>query len=312
MLRLSSTDQSLLELALAVRKMGYRFVTVTPESHRLVNARPGNAWARDLAGVFGWSRRFDPSILPAGLFGMMQEADAVIPDGAGWRSRYRFSTLDDILFVHSAYPTQAADAVFFGPDTYRFVGAMAQTLAARPRAWQRAADIGCGAGPAGIFLARSNPLADVTMTDINAEALRLSAVNAALAQTPKARPCHADLLSGVDGAFDLIVANPPYLLDTGKRLYRHGGGARGEGVSLAIFDTALERLAPGGTLMLYTGSAIVDGVDAFRGAIAARLADSAHDWSYRELDPDVFGEELAHADADRIAAVFLTLTKATG
>lgn len=312
MLRLSSPDHSLLELARALQKLGYRFVTVTPESHRLVNARPSNAWARDLAGVFGWSRRFDPSILPAGLFALMQAADALVSDAEGWRSRYRFSTLDELLFLHSAYPTQAADAVFFGPDTYRFVGAIAQALHVRPRPWRRAADIGCGAGPGGIFLARSNASGDVTMTDINAEALRLSAVNAALAQTPNARPCRADLLAGVEGAFDLIVANPPYMLDTAERLYRHGGGARGEGVSLAIVDTAIERLAPGGMLLLYTGSAIVDGVDAFRDAVADRLAGSGHEWSYRELDPDVFGEELARSDADRIAAIFLTLTKVTG
>jgi hypothetical protein len=34
-------------------------------------------------------------------------------------------------------------------------------------------------------------------------------------------------------------------------------------------------------------------------------------WSYAEVDPDVFGEELetpAYADADRIAAVVLTVT----
>jgi len=40
------------------------------------------------------------------------------------------------------------------------------------------------------------------------------------------------------------------------------------------------------------------------------LAGSAHSWCYREIDPDVFGEELGHLDADRIAAVFLTLKKA--
>ena len=61
---------------------------------------------------------------------------------------------------------------------------------------------------------------------------------------------------------DPIAANPPYLLDDSQRAYRHGGGRLGEGLSVAIADLALERLAPGGTLLLYTGSAIVDGVDA--------------------------------------------------
>lgn len=308
MLQPSSLDHSLLELARAVQKTGYRFVTPTPSSHRLVNARAENAWARDLAGVFGWSRRFDPAILPSEIVALMQAAGAVIRDGDGWRSRYRFSTLDDLLLIHSAYPTETEDAVFFGPDTYRFVAAMRQALVGAPP-WRRAAEIGCGTGAAGIILAQANPAGDVVMTDINPAALRLAAINAALARTRGLALRETSLLDDIDGVFDVIVANPPYLLDPGKRLYRHGGGARGEGLSLAIVDAALARLAPGGTLLLYTGSAIVDGLDPLLAAIAMRLAGSAHRWSYREIDPDVFGEELAHSDADRIAAVFVTLTK---
>jgi hypothetical protein len=32
-----------------------------------------------------------------------------------WRNCIRLSTVDDPLFLHSAFPTEAADAVFFGP-----------------------------------------------------------------------------------------------------------------------------------------------------------------------------------------------------
>ena len=311
MVGLSAVDLSLLELARGVEKTGYRFTTITPESHRRVNARPGNEMARDLGGVFGWSRCFDPSVLPPGLFDLMREADALVAAGQAWRSRFRLSTIDEFLFLHSAFPTEAADAVFFGPDTYRFVTAVRQALASGAVApWRRAADIGCGSGAAGIMLARANPEAQLVLTDINPGALRLSRINAALAKAANVELREGSLLDEVDGDFDLIVANPPYLLDPGKRLYRHGGGARGEGLSLAILDTALARLAPNGTLLLYTGSAIVGGFDPFRAAIAERLAGSAHAWRYREIDPDVFGEELALLDADRIAAVFLTLRKA--
>ena len=122
----------------------------------------------------------------------------------------------------------------------------------------------------------------------------------------------SDLLNNVEGMFDLVVANPPYLLDPLERDYRHGGGQLGGGLSLAIVDAALERLAPGGTLLLYTGSAIVDGRDDFREAVADQLATRRAEWRYEELDPDIFGEELetpAYSHADRIAAVLLTLTR---
>jgi methylase of polypeptide subunit release factors len=148
--------------------------------------------------------------------------------------------------------------------------------------------------------------------DINERALHMTAANAALAGAANVQVRHSDLLSDVPGRFDLIVANPPYLLDPGERAYRHGGGGLGEGLSLAIADLAGERLAPGGTLLLYTGSAIVDGVDGFREAVMPRLAARGLTADYRELDPDVFGEELlepAYAQADRIAAVLVTATK---
>ena len=77
-------------------------------------------------------------------------------------------------------------------------------------------------------------------------------------------------------------------------------------------DAALDRLAPGGTLLLYTGAAIVDGHDAFRAAAVTRCQAASCAWQYREVDPDVFGEELEHGPyvgTDRIAAVVLTATR---
>ena len=55
---------------------------------------------------------------------------------------------------------------------------------------------------------------------------------------------------------------------------------------------------------------MVDGHDTFRESIAEALdhPDVMHE--YREIDPDVFGEELenpAYADVDRLAAVSLVV-----
>lgn len=306
----SGVEAKLLQMARSVRSTGYAFTTPTPATHARVNARPGSAWAQDLAGVFGWSRRFREEVVPPEILALMREAGVLLSNDAGLRSAVRLSSLDGLLFMHSAYPTAAADSVFFGPDTYRFARAILARLKDGAPV-RRAVDIGCGAGPGAILVARAHPDAEVFAVDINPSALRMTRVNAALAGVQVAA-VDSDLLSAVPGSFDLIVSNPPYLVDPDARAYRHGGGPLGAGLSLAILDAALDRLAPGGTLLLYTGAAIVNGTDPFKIAAIAQIGGSGASWTYEEFDPDVFGEELeggAYTAADRIAAVVLTVKK---
>jgi len=301
-------DAALFHLAQAVQSTGYAFTTPTPATHARVNARPDSVWARDLRDVFGWSRPFHDGVVPPDIQALMRDAGVLVPATEGSRSAVRLSSLDGLLFLHSAFPTMAADAVFFGPDTYRFARAILAYLKDGAPI-RRAVDIGCGAGPGAILVARAHPAGEVLAVDINQAALRLTRVNAALAGV-RVAAVDSNLLSSVPGLFDLIVSNPPYLVDPNSRAYRHGGGPLGAGLSLAILDTALERLAPGGTLLLYTGAAIVNGADPFKDAAAARLAGTGASWTYEELDPDVFGEELergVYTSADRIAAVLLTI-----
>jgi methylase of polypeptide subunit release factors len=204
--------------------------------------------------------------------------------------------------------------VFFGPDTYRYVAALGRALSspllARPV--RRAVDIGAGAGPAAIELALRCPEATVYAADINPDALALAAINAGVNGADGLVPCRSNLLDGVDGGFDLIMSNPPYILDPDELPYRHGGGEHGAEISIEIVRAALERLHPGGSLFLYTGVAIVDGEDRFLSAIRAQLDEACEAWTYEELDPDVFGGQLGcegYEDVERIAAVWLHAVK---
>ncbi len=225
------------------------------------------------------------------------------------RSRVRFSSLHGGLYVHSAYPTTDALAVFFGPDTYRFCRAIGRD--ARPA--RRVVDIGCGSGAGGLIAGKG--AARVVLADVNDAALVCSRVNAALAGVHHAETVRSDIFASVDGQFDRIVANPPYMLDASRRVYRDGGGRFGEEISLRIVREASERLAPGGTLLLYTGTAVIEGRDTFLDAAAPMLQELGMPFRYEEIDPDVFGEELerpGYAAVDRIAAVLLTLSRAEG
>ncbi|QXI50190.1 class I SAM-dependent methyltransferase [Pseudomonas anuradhapurensis] len=305
-------DQALLQLGKRLRADGYRFTCVTPATHARVNARPGAERARTLRDVFGWSRPFPPSLVSADELDQLRQAQVLATRGEWLVSTVRWATLEDLLLVHSAYPTDASDAVFFGPDSYRFAQVIHDHLQRAPKRVEHAVDIGCGTGVGALLVAQAVPHAQVTAVDINPLALRYTAINAALAGVSNVSVEPSDLLDGITGLFDLIITNPPYMLDVQERTYRHGGGALGAELSLRIVEQARERLAPGGSLLLYTGVAIIEGRDPLLEAIRLRLAGPGWSWVYREVDPDVFGEQLGergYEQVERIAAVTLTVTR---
>jgi release factor glutamine methyltransferase len=309
-------ERALIDLGHALRASEYQFVTVTPATHARKNARrrgqtdePGMGSPVSLRDIFGWSLPFPESALPPSMFELLGVAGALGAEADGlFRSRVRFSSLGGELFVHSAYPTSDADAVFFGPDTYRFCAAIGR---ARLHA-QLLVDVGCGSGAGGIVACRA---ADrVILADVNDEALTFARVNAALARVQNAQIVYSDVLASVDAPMDAIVANPPYMRDDLHRTYRDGGGQLGEGLSLRIVEAAVDRLSPGGILILYTGAPIVLGHDIFLDAATPLLRRGGMAFHYEEIDPDVFGEELekpGYAAVERIAAVVLTATKSS-
>jgi methylase of polypeptide subunit release factors len=307
-----SYDLALLQLGRRLQADGYRFTTVTPLTHQRNNARDENRKAKSLRDVFGWNRPFESELLPE------VELEALLGSGilrahAGlWISEVRWSSLQDLLFVHSSFPTVAHDSVFFGPDTYRFAQAIEEHLRTSSHPIRTAADIGSGSGVGAILIGRARRDAQVLALDINPTALRYTAVNAALAGTENVSAWHSDILASASGEFDLIVANPPYMQDTQQRAYRHGGERLGSELSVRIVGQAVQRLAIGGTLLLYTGAPSVNGVDLFLERARELVDIPGMAWSYKEMDPDVFGEELEtpnYAEAERIAAVVLTVTR---
>ena len=305
---------ALFALGRALEAAHYRFTTITPASHQRINARPDNAQATDLRGVFGWSRPFAADAIDPAIVSLMRRAGVLDESGPLLRSTVRASTLGERCYFHSAYPTDREDSVFFGPDTYRFVAAIERELRKLAAPPTRVVDIGCGAGPGAVQIARRFPDAEVFAADINPASLALATINAGLAGARNVTPVTSNLLDGIDGEFDLIVSNPPFMLDPGARAYRNGGGARGDALSLSIVRAAMARLRPGGSLLLYTGVAISADQDDFQGAIAPLLDASCQAWTYEELDPDVFGEDLAtpaYAGVERIAAVWLHAVKRT-
>jgi hypothetical protein len=302
---------TLLALLQALAGHGYRFITVTPETHRRVLANRKSERARDLRDIFGWSMSFERERLPPPLWDPLARAGMVEAAGNGlWRSRVRVSSAWDTLFIHSAYPTDAPDSVFFGPDSYSFIAFLESELPALAPV-RRLVDVGTGSGIGAIAAARVLPQARLTLTDINPLALHLARVNACYAGLA-VETVEAAGLSGVVGDFDLVIANPPFVMDEEDRAYRDGGDLNGLRLSLDWAEESMRRVQSGGAVLLYTGSAIVGGRDSFRDRLGATAHSLGCTMRYCELDPDIFGElldEPAYREVERIAAIGAVLRK---
>src|SRR5690606_28126182 len=184
-----------------------------------------------------------PTRRSSDLLALAQRADVLESTGDMLRSRVRFATLGEHIFVHSSYPTSSADAVFFGPDSYRFCSLIARSLGP----CKRVVDVGCGTGAGGLIA--SSQAEQVVLTDVNQGALDLAQVNARLAGV-SVQLQKSDVLAAVEGPIDAVIANPPYMRDEAGRAYRDGGGKLGEGLAVRIVREALARLQPGGRLVL--------------------------------------------------------------
>jgi release factor glutamine methyltransferase len=132
-------------------------------------------------------------------------------------------------------------------------------------------DVGTGSGVIALTLAAQFPDAEVDAVDISDEALALARENAArLDLQGRVRFAKSDLLTEVEGAFDLIAANLPYVA-TGDRpaLSREVlhdpavavfAGERGDELVRELINAARDCLRPGGMLALEVGIGQADGL----------------------------------------------------
>jgi release factor glutamine methyltransferase len=128
----------------------------------------------------------------------------------------------------------------------------------------RIADIGTGSGILAVTLAAEVPPADVTGTDLSSEALAVARQNAERhGVASRVTFVNTSYLDDVGGAFDLIVANPPYVRDGDKpalaRDVRHEpdvaifGGPDGLRDVNGVLDAAVEKLTSGGWFVMEFG-----------------------------------------------------------
>jgi release factor glutamine methyltransferase len=196
------------------------------------------------------------------------------------------------------------DVLIPRPQTETVVDAARDFIASRPQA--RVLDIGTGPGAIAIAVAANAPGVNVVATDISAAALVVARRNAGRNRVSnRIRFARADIFEPLDGEpalgrFDLIISNPPYIVDdqvaalgVDVREFEPQMALRGGRDGLDFFKQiaagARSHLEPGGLLMLEVGagqdsavveiltkagmhpSAVINDLDGIARVVTARL-----------------------------------------
>jgi release factor glutamine methyltransferase len=149
------------------------------------------------------------------------------------------------------------------PETEQLVEVLIADCGLRIADW-KILDVGTGSGVIALTLAKEFPEAKISGTDISEDALVLARENAArLGLSDRVRFFKSNLLENLDGIFDLIVANLPYIAaqdrHTLSREVLHDpevalfSGAHGDELVRELIEQARARLRPGGMLALEIG-----------------------------------------------------------
>ena len=144
------------------------------------------------------------------------------------------------------------------PDTETLVDWALHVIAQLPS--PRIADLGTGSGAIALALQSQRPTAQVLAVDASEGALAVAQANAQRLGLP-VRFQHGNWLAGVQGPFDAIVSNPPYIAAhdphlaalTHEPLQALASGADGLDDLRTLIAQAPEHLAPGGWLLLEHG-----------------------------------------------------------
>ncbi len=195
------------------------------------------------------------------LVSELEKREILVPHGAEVVTRARVTGFDPLIVVSdtpSIHEHEKSSFVFCGRCSSRLAEAARDELrSARPRR-KRSLDLCTGSGIQALNGAAS--FDEVWGGDLNPRAVAFAQANAAANGVAHARFVQSDLFASLEGTFDLVTANTPFLLlDEGSKALDGYGGKYGMEVELRLFADLDRYLAPGGTSLIVASSAFVDG-----------------------------------------------------
>lgn len=150
-------------------------------------------------------------------------------------------------------------------------------------------DLGTGTGAVALALIAQEPRARAVVTDISPDALATAAANADMTgNATRFRAVRSDWFDAVEGRFDVIVSNPPYIATNeiaslDREVREHDppaaldGGADGLDAYRAIAGGAPAHLAAGGVVAVEIGIGQETDVEAIFSGCGLRTARRAKD-----------------------------------
>lgn len=147
---------------------------------------------------------------------------------------------------------------------YELLGVPLSPWIEYPELVHRALDLCTGSGCLAIQMAEHYPVAEIDAVDISLDALEVAAINVEeYGLQDRINLIHTDLFEGLDGTYDLIISNPPYVdAESVAELpeeYLHepelalGSGEDGLDTTRQILLHAAKFLNPQGVLLVEIG-----------------------------------------------------------
>ena len=151
-------------------------------------------------------------------------------------------------------------------------------------------DVGTGSGAIALAIADDHPGARVWATERSAQALEVARINTRrTGLAGRVELVSGDLFAGLEGPFDLVVSNPPYVapdevagLEPEVRDYEPREAVVGESVTEAVARAARDVLRPGGWLVLECADGRTEEVSRILGSLGYQEVVATRDLAGRD------------------------------
>jgi SAM-dependent methyltransferase len=220
-------------------------------------------------------------VMPAALVARLADLGVIVPTRAGgedrWVSRLTATPVGPRIFFHDnslIFEHEKPDHVFLGRCSTRLAERAVEAQAGRR--FGRGLDLCTGSGVQAMTM--SGACDEVVGGDVNPRALAYARANAQANGVKNATFVRSDLFTSIEGKFDIITANTPFLLlPEGSKALSGNGGHLGIELAVRLFEGLDAHLEPGGLSLVVASTVIIDGRNVFEEKLRGIFGGSGYE-----------------------------------